>query len=292
MNPEPKLHEQTASQVRSLLAAPKGAYIFYGPESVGKATAAIWLAKYWRNNDQASGTDPDLMILAPTTKASLGLSEIQDVIAALGHTRYGHGGHRTIIIDQAHTLTREAQNALLKTLEEPPADTTIILISLDIVSLLPTIRSRAMAIGFYALPEDYVKAELASEYSELTPVELARIANLSRGAWGRAVQLVADPTSRAAAEELSDTAFGVLTMPTFARLSLASQMSTRSTEVADFCRYLARHIQAAVRGHSEVVLPPNHAQTMLAALERFEMRRQAHVQLKAALEGLMLEFAC
>ncbi len=84
--------------------------------------------------------------------------------------------------------SHEAANALLKLLEEPPADTTLILTSDVPGALLPTIRSRVQAIRVPPLPIERVAAFLR-ETLELTPEEAARFASMSGGAIGRALEL-------------------------------------------------------------------------------------------------------
>lgn len=82
----------------------------------------------------------------------------------------GHDGWRIAVVDQAHSMTRQAQNALLKSLEEPPAQTLILLTTPLPSALLPTIRSRCRRLAFPALSGDQVRQGLALLYPDYPPL--------------------------------------------------------------------------------------------------------------------------
>ena len=75
----------------------------------------------------------------------------------------GRAGHRVAIIDAIDDCNPQAANALLKTLEEPPAETTFLLVSHRPGSLLPTIKSRCHALALRPLPDADVRAVLAEQ---------------------------------------------------------------------------------------------------------------------------------
>jgi len=99
------------------------------------------------------------------------------------------GGWRIAIIDAADEMNRNAANALLKILEEPPEKSILFLIAHAPGKLLPTIKSRCRALKLKALPEESVQAVLAARYPELGTEELLALARLSDGAPGRAIEL-------------------------------------------------------------------------------------------------------
>lgn len=146
-----------------------GSFIFHGPESAGLLTAALELGRRLNcRGDQdgrcpactqiAAGTYPDLTVVRPEAKPSITIEQVRGIISAQAYSLYHAGGRRVIIIDLAHQLTLEAQNALLKVLEEPPASTLFILTTSRPESLLATVRSRCAEIYFAAEP-----AEASSE---------------------------------------------------------------------------------------------------------------------------------
>ena len=103
-------------------------------------------------------------------------------------SRASGGGWRVAIVDDAHKMTHEAQNAFLKTLEEPPPGTLLVLVTSEPASLLTTIRSRCARIVFDALPAGLVERFLVDTQDVAAP-EAAVLATLSGGSPGRALAL-------------------------------------------------------------------------------------------------------
>lgn len=103
-----------------------------------------------------------------------------------------HGRWKVFIIREADRITTQAQNALLKTLEEPPPRTSLIMLATDIDRLLPTTRSRCQAVPFDPLPVEFVRGELGEKLTGRTPAELDWYARVSEGSLGNALQLAAD----------------------------------------------------------------------------------------------------
>lgn len=100
------------------------------------------------------------------------------------------GRAKVFILRDAHRLNPQAENALLKTLEEPPPDTFIILITSSVEELLPTTRSRSQAVAFSALPADFIFAELRRRRGDLPEPQAAWYAGHSGGSLGRALELI------------------------------------------------------------------------------------------------------
>lgn len=97
----------------------------------------------------------------------------------------GHG--KVLIVDEAELLNAAGQNAILKTLEEPPPGTTIILVSAREDRLLPTIRSRCQRVAFGPISEEEVAAILAAQAPGTDPKRLAWLARFAQGSPGRAL---------------------------------------------------------------------------------------------------------
>jgi DNA polymerase-3 subunit delta' len=95
---------------------------------------------------------------------------------------------KVAILLSAERLNEQAQNAFLKTLEEPPSDTTLILVSTSAQILLPTIRSRCAQVPFGPLPRALIASRVAAEKKlDVTTAEL--VADLSEGSLGRALEM-------------------------------------------------------------------------------------------------------
>jgi len=166
------------------------AWIFSGPDGVGKMTAALGFAAILLDHAVApgaerslepdpdshvqsllaAGTHPDLHVvrkeLAPFSREARIRTHKQTVIpvdvlrefliepAARSRVLPGVSlASKVLIVDEAHLLGVEGQNALLKTLEEPPSGTVLILVTSNEARLLPTVRSRAQRVAFVALDD-------------------------------------------------------------------------------------------------------------------------------------------
>lgn len=153
-------HQKIISNLEKCLA--KGvlnhAYLFFGPAHVGKFSVARELAE--KLVGSAGIANGELLIIAPeieeikgkVKKKDIKIESVRDIQKHLARTSF-FGGVKAVIIDEAERLTSGAQNALLKTLEEPPANSYIFLVSSDISKLLPTVRSR-MEVKRFGLVAD------------------------------------------------------------------------------------------------------------------------------------------
>jgi DNA polymerase-3 subunit delta' len=106
----------------------------------------------------ARSVHPDVMVLEPGDTGKIKIESVRDVIDAANYRPF-EGRRRTVIIDEADVVVAQAQNALLKTLEEPPSASVFILVSSMPELLLPTVRSRCRPLRF----------------GELSPVEVAGV---------------------------------------------------------------------------------------------------------------------
>src|SRR5262249_62221574 len=96
------------------------------------------------------------------------------------------GTRKVAIVVAAEEMTPQAQNAVLKTLEEPPADTVLILLTSAADHLLPTVRSRCSKVGFVPLPAALI-ADQVRRQRGLDPETSSLLAALSRGSLSRAL---------------------------------------------------------------------------------------------------------
>ena len=134
-------------------------FLFYGPEMVGKKTSALALAKFFEKGEFTPPHDgeilQDAMVvdinfmrqLDPNVSDSVGIDAAREIKNFLVQ-KPNVSSRRTLIIDDAELLTTEAQNALLKIVEEPPTSSLIIFVASDADSILPTILSRIQKIYF------------------------------------------------------------------------------------------------------------------------------------------------
>jgi DNA polymerase III subunit delta' len=197
------------------------AYLFAGPEGVGKELAAVGLAQALtcpvKPNEGCGacdgctritkGSHPDVTWLMPDAeRVERGLAGRSDITGTPSReikveqirglleriTLRGLESKRKVaLVVDAHLLNPQAQNAFLKTLEEPPSDTTLILLASAPDKLLPTIRSRCSKVHFGPLPLELISERLQKERK--LDAQTARLAAvMAGGSLGRALALDLD----------------------------------------------------------------------------------------------------
>ena len=134
-------------------------------------------------------THPDVLIVPPDPPQLLiKLGQVRQVIH-VAYYRPPIESKRTFTIFTSSAFMKEAANSLLKILEEPPAHTSLILLTENPQELLPTIRSRTVTHRLGALPAVELEALLAERRPELKPPDRALAARLAQGAVGRALTM-------------------------------------------------------------------------------------------------------
>lgn len=142
------LHAKSAAVIKEFTKEAVHALLLSGPEGAGKFTTAQHVAKKVLGLKATADLSayPYFSWVRPTNNV-ISIQEIRDMQRFLQLRTTGKAKiRRIIIISDAHTMTIEAQNALLKSLEEPPADTILILTTTSAGDLRPTVRSRAQQI--------------------------------------------------------------------------------------------------------------------------------------------------
>jgi DNA polymerase-3 subunit delta' len=132
----------------------------------------------------ARGVHPDVLVVEPGDNGSIRIEQVRDVVDRAGYRPF-EGRRRVVIFDEAHALVAPAQNALLKTLEEPPPSSVFFLVTSRPDLLLPTVRSRCPVLRFRPLdPQEIAAALIARGRSE---AEARSVAATADGSLGRAL---------------------------------------------------------------------------------------------------------
>ena len=182
--------------LNAALATPAHAYLLHGPPGTGKRDAARGFAALLLGTDErrlAPGSHPDFALIEPEGEALL-VDQVHELGAALRY-RPQEAARRVGIVDEADRLNRDAANAFLQTLEEPPGDVVLILVADDLGRVLPTVRSRCQAIPFPPLPAEALAARLVADGAD--PATAQAVGRRARGDLGLARRLAADPGARA-----------------------------------------------------------------------------------------------
>jgi len=183
-----------------------GSMLFAGPRGVGKRRVAVALAETLNclapvttpelPRDAcgecascrriARGVHPDVPIVEPGELGSIKIAQVRDVIDRAGYRPF-EGRRRVIVIDDADAMTDDAQDAMLKTLEEPPPSSVLVLVTALPDALLPTVLSRCQRLRFGELSAAEVADALMRDH-DYEEAEARAAAVDADGSIGRALE--------------------------------------------------------------------------------------------------------
>jgi DNA polymerase-3 subunit delta' len=164
----PITHPRTEKSLLSLLAQPPHALVIIGPAGSGKTHIANYYIETILSQDKLTQSQHEFhtIRISPNKRGTISIDEIRDLYGA---TKTKLTSRKLVVIENAQNMSKQAQNAFLKLLEEPP-DKVLFVLTLDNINhLLPTIRSRVQALTIYApSAEQAIKQikELLPKYSE------------------------------------------------------------------------------------------------------------------------------
>jgi DNA polymerase III subunit delta' len=214
------------------------AYLLTGPSAIGKYTLARTFAQALNCLEPprcgrcrpcrliARDAHPDVRTLTrPADKKNLGIDEIKELREEVA-LKPLEARHKVYILREAEDLSEPAANALLKTLEEPPANVVLVLTAADASLLLPTVVSRCQHLRLRPVPHKTVAAHLQAA-AGLEAAEAERLATLAGGRIGWALRAAADPAVLAAREQHLTQLEAALVGSRLERLRLADTLAER-----------------------------------------------------------------
>jgi DNA polymerase-3 subunit delta' len=269
--------------------------IFSGPDGVGKRMAASALAQAlncerpipWPDDSGVSGcgecsacrriargVHADVLFVEPGDTGSIGVDQVREAIDRAAYRPF-EGRKRVVIVDEADALVPPAQNALLKTLEEPPAASVFVLVTARPDILLPTVRSRCQQLRFGPLAPGDVADVLMREHG-MASAEAHAAAAASDGSIGRALDGGADEVveARDAAARLLQTA--ATSADPRRRLDGAKVLAGGASDRSDLARRL-RAVSSLLRD-------------LAVLLSRADDSALANADLKPQLQSLLRSF--
>ena len=259
------------------------AWLISGPPGIGKATLAFRFARRLLAGVAPGGSlalppnDPVFRRVANASHADMRTIErewdekhkrrrgeiiIDDVRKIAGFLRLtpAEGGWRVVVVDGADDLNRNAANALLKVLEEPPPRAILLLVGASAGGLPPTIMSRCRSLRLAPLEPAEMDVALQRLLPDLTPDQRGRLIALSDGAPGRALQLAED--NALGAGELVDQLLSSGHIDVLKAHAVADTLGRDDAGFATFMTLLRAAIAAAVRDAARGQADPDQARML------------------------------
>lgn len=284
---EPVLHSQTKSQILRTIAAQPHALLITAQEGVGKSYIADYIGAHVLGTPVQN--HPYVARLAPDEKSTISVESIRGLQHFMRLKTVGTGIiRRFIIVEHADAMTTEAQNAFLKLLEEPPADTMIVLTAESRQNLLPTIVSRVQEITLITPVASETKAYFEAQYAA---EKVTQAYFLSAGAPGLMTALLADDQDHPLTKAVAN-AKKFLQQDTFERLASVDQIKQKP-DALRLCAALERIAQTGIDQASTQADSQKIARwhrILRAAVATQDMLNK-NVQTKLALTHLMLQFS-
>lgn len=288
-----------------------GAILLHGPKGIGKSTAAFAFAKqvFAATGDESEqriaeqivqGAHPNLFVLRRKPRdtgngyyANIRVEEVRSLQHRMRQTR-GRAGHRVCVIDAIDDANISAANALLKILEEPPAETMFIAVSHRPGALLPTIHSRCQSHAMRGLSDADVTQIVNTILPETDDQDIVRAVALAEGRPRRAIEALL-LNDAAVLDSLRTWLDKPHSQPSGAHLQIAESIARASGAEAQFAReilvsWLAEEVrQSAISGARNRLASATHlwdkAQTMIADADTYNL--DARQMLTSLFDGVL-----
>ncbi|MCD8015971.1 MAG: DNA polymerase III subunit [Lachnospiraceae bacterium] len=185
-----------------------------------------------------SGNHPDIIYLQHEKPASIGVKDVRDQLVGDAQIRPYNGKYKIYIINDAEKMTVQAQNAILKTIEEPPEYVIVLLLTANDRMLLDTIRSRCVTLNLKPVPDEVVKEYLMKEI-QVPDYQADICAAFAQGNIGKAVRLASSEDFNAIKGSAMRLVRSVGTMEISAIIDYVKEVQEYKVSIGDYLDLLA-----------------------------------------------------
>lgn len=281
------LHPRTAKELQSIAGKPPHALLIVAPAGAGKHAVALRLASQLLNAEEAKlENNAALMVVVPDKDQVFGIDSVRGVQHYMTlKTQKNKNGDiaRIALLPDAHRMTREAQNALLKLLEEPPEGSMLLLTATNEQSLLPTIVSRCQVLTLRKPSTEQLTTELKKSNASVADIQLAL--KISDG-WPALALAMVDAQTEHPLAAAANYARTLLQQPTFERLTQVDSLAKNRELCVDICYILQQMAHIALQTAKQGTV--DHWQRVLTASYACQEALQSRVNAKLAMTQLML----
>lgn len=264
-------HPNTAAQINHFLAHPNHALLIIGQSGSGKTEVTNYLAAELLNVPDSNNQQ---YIRQVNAKDGEGIAQIREIRNFLSLKTTGEQKiRRVVVVENADALGADAQNALLKTLEEPPEDTVILLTTSQKGRVLSTISSRTSLLKILPLTEEICLS--VSGYSE---EELKKAYTLSGGWAGLFFALLKSGNEHELISAISE-AKQFLSKTTYQRLNVVDSISKNREEISQLLIGLEMCLHAMLRNSKTASLKSVHQKLTIVSNARLALNHSVNSKL-------------
>lgn len=286
------LHPTTKLELEQLTQDLSAINLVVGPHGIGKTTAIKNLIISREPHSAAriqNGTWEGLIHIEQPDETSLGIDSVKELESLI---RLHSSNSRYLIVSAAERLTFEAQNAFLKTLEDSPKNTYIFLLVPSESSLLPTIKSRAQLLTFFAPPRADFYSWLQEEHGT-TPDQARELYYTTEANAGTAQSILTDKQSSQKHEQRVSDAKEFLQRDAATKLKILEDYSKEKQDFDELLQYILRVCRSALwvtaqGGAGEKALPWSKR---IELVESAQQLRIENVNLRLIIADLVLNWS-